>query len=617
MPRTGAVRGQPAPERRARASSGRSSSGNGSDKSSDSDLLTRGSKEAKERRRTGGQRARQGARKDSGSGSAGSGSGSRSDGSAEGRRDREGRVTIDSQRMKRRRNERRGTESTKRATPPDGSPKNVSDDDANDGGRLSPSEAHETLTGDFAVRCLEKAMSEGLQPCKIFGRRKRDRKTEYIVRWEGKAHIANTWVRGEQLRSTHPELVADFDAEYADRNDVVLVKCDWLIPQRVVNVTGIPPSTQLLVKWWGLPYVDCTWEKLDGHSLLPDLLERYIQFDHENLGRSYTAPTKTAHIEPYEPCRIMQSVTKWMLATWLENEGVCFVDNSPQSRHVEVAAAFVSERKWKHTKSATTLIIVGEHDLNHWCRQFARYAPGVNVVEYGGSATCRATVQQHEWSFGGLVSGGETLPQPRFNVLLTTYSTAMLDIVLLRQIVWDSVILYDGSPMLSAEASSLMARLGTLKSSHRALMFKSANFSELHITLNILDFLKRSPESMRNLESRLLNVSREEACMQTAALLAVVTMDYQFCEDALKNQESLNGENVCMGTLHTARLLELSEIVLASKTAKNNGADSTPVKDQDRVSVFPESFDFSSQRYLGFLHQLQALHNLYRSPVES
>ena len=525
-----------------------------------------------------------------------------------------------------RRRTRRTVESVKRATPPEARSPNTgsdADDKDGDGARRDDERAKDAKDAkdadagadvgadDFEVVDLEKVLGEGERVVGVFGRRVRD-VAECYVRWEGRSHARNSWVRERDLERACPDILRAFEAQYPRAvlgDPVYAVKRTWLRPQRVVNATGMPPNTRLLVKWWGLPYADCTWETIDGHDDFDMLLERYTQFDHESLKRPYSVPPSLANVdESNKPSKGVQCVARWLLATWFEKEGVCFVDNSPLCKHAEVAANFIADRKRQYDEHGPSLIIAAESELEHWSREFSRIAPDVNVVEYGGSATCRATVQQHEWSFVGALPGATNgVSTPRFNVLITTHSTVVLDIVLLRQVRWESVIMVENAQKFTAETSSLLSRLGSLHANHRVLMFRAADFSDLHVTLNILEFLKRAPTSMRNLEARLLNLSQEEACMQTAALLAVLTMDYQFCEAALRNKQALAEADACMGTLHTARLLELSEIVLASKVAKES----------DRRSVFPACFDYTSTQYLGLLHQLQALHDMYRPLISA
>jgi len=453
---------------------------------------------------------------------------------------------------------------------------------------------------DFEVVDFGSRVKDGWCVSNIYGRRTRNGAAECYVRWAGRSHAKNSWVREDALESGYGAMVEQFKAHNGE-SDVYLVDSSWLRPQRIVSTSGIPPNVRLLVKWWRLPYADCTWEVFDEHEDFKRLLERYTQFDNESLDQLYHPPTH----ESASSCEAVRAVAKWLVATWFEKEGACFVDNSEECKHAEVAAMFIAERKRQYNEKGPSLIILEESQLDAWSEEFDRVAPDLNVVEYGGSATCRASVQHHEWSFSSAVAATlKDVSHPRFNVLLTTPSTAMLDIVLLRQVQWESVILVEHTQKFTAETSSLMSRLGSLNANHRVLMFRSANFCDLHVTLNILEFLKRSPCSMRNLEARLLNLSHQEACVQTAALLAVVTMDYQYCQGALQDKQALSKSDADMGVLHTARLLELSEIVL-TRHAKTNAPAS-------RESIFPLTFDYTSSQYLSLLHHLQVLHEMYR-----
>ena len=471
-------------------------------------------------------------------------------------------------------------------------------------------EAHAQVQAGAAAVSLREVIDSGREIDDVFACRvKRSKSAEFLVRWKGKSHAHNAWVREDELKQTVPDIVERFVAANGRRN-VSLMREAWMRPQRVVNVTGVPPNMQVYIKWWELPYKYCTWEKCDAHPEFSMLLERYSQFDNELLDRPYEALNEPLEKEAatQRNC-IVSSISRWLIATWLENEGVCVVDNSVDSRQPEIAAHFIAARKRGYKVKAPSLIIVDDANFDKWSREFGRVAPDVNLVEYRGSSECRIAVQRHEWSFSGTVVESGTdepfkgLREPRFNVLLTTHSTAMLDVVLLRQVHWESIILHDSSEMFASETSSLMSRLSTVMASHRVLMFRSANITDLHVTMNILDFVKRSPLSMRNLEARLLNLSPEQACMQTAALLAALTMDCQYCEVALNHKHKLHGPELCMGSLHTARLIELAEIVLLRRAEQT--------QTQTPGSIFPPTFDYKSATYIGFLHTLHALQGMY------
>lgn len=462
-----------------------------------------------------------------------------------------------------------------------------------------------------ATVSLREAIDSGHEIDDVFACRvtPSSKSAEFLVRWKGRSHANNAWVRESELNQIAPEIVQRFVSIHGRKN-VSLIREAWFRPQRVVGVTGVPPNTKVYIKWWELPYRYCTWEKCDAHPEFAALLERHSQFDNEMLDRPCDFPNMPKQsANGTEGNDVVRSIARWLLATWLEHEGVCVVDNSTLPRQAEIAATFIDIRKRGFKLKAPSLIIVADENVDAWSREFSRIAPDVNLVEYRGSSECRIAVQRHEWSFAGTILEGDAeeafreLREPRFNVLLATHSSAMLDVVLLRQVHWESIIVYDSSPQFASETSSLMLRLSTLTTAHRVLMFRSANLTDLHVTMNILDFVKRSPLSMRNLEARLLNLSPEQACMQTAALLAALTMDCQYCEVALNSKHKLQGPDVCMGSLHTARLIELAEIVLLRRAEQQKSP--TP------CSVFPATFDYKSATYMGFLHQLHALQSMY------
>lgn len=613
----------------------------------------RGLKGARSRSRAGGQPSRRSSDEDSNASDRTNGDkkvqkglrgklpGGGSSASDVGRRSEDGRVEIDGRRettttrkggnsTKRRRGTTRGSgrRAGEREAPPagvgsDGAVKEKKKENSN-GSTEKESNSKESSDGELQLGerwttvNIEDAYAAGERVYGIYGSRVDDQGySEYLVQWVGKSHHKNSWVDGQSLEQINANFVSDFVAVHGERSTVYLVQEAWLRPQRVVSVSGQSPDCQLFVKWWGLPYKDCTWEAVNAHPDLEHLLSMHLHFGSESADKAQAdadaiAEKKATH---YNPCDIVAALSRWLRATWYECEGVCFVDNSVDCLHAEVAVTFIADRKRMHNVKGPTLIIVKNSHLNHWAHEFNRIAPDVNMVEYDGSTTCRVSVQRHEWAFGGGPSEQEMrkLSTPRFNVLLTTHQTAMLDIVLLRQVEWESVILVEHAQQFTAESSSLIARLNGLNARHRVLMFRSADFTSLHMTLNILEFLKRSPIAMRNLETRLLNLSHEQAAVQTAALLAAVTMDSTFCCQALRNKSSMTGAAPCMGTLHSARLLELSDIVL-HRVAEQN-ADGDPVT-PSHEPIFPASFDFTSSQYLSLLQQLQALHDMY-SPQQA
>ena len=116
----------------------------------------------------------------------------------------------------------------KRATPPEARSPNTgsdADDKDGDGARRDDERAKDAKAAkdadagadvgadDFEVVDLEKVLGEGERVAGVFGRRVRD-VAECYVRWEGRSHARNSWVRERDLERACPDILRAFEARY-------------------------------------------------------------------------------------------------------------------------------------------------------------------------------------------------------------------------------------------------------------------------------------------------------------------------------------------------------------------------------------------------------------------
>jgi len=117
---------------------------------------------------------------------------------------------------------------------------------------------------------------------------------EMFVKWRGRAYIHCAWVQEKQLVEYHPGLlrhflkreglaawgkdgagmVAEEEEEGAleeeeegidmDQEYINGIRPQWLQAQRVIASRTKYGVEELLVKWTGLPYNECTWESEEG-----------------------------------------------------------------------------------------------------------------------------------------------------------------------------------------------------------------------------------------------------------------------------------------------------------------------------------------------------------------
>jgi hypothetical protein len=113
---------------------------------------------------------------------------------------------------------------------------------------------------------------------------------EFLVKWVGKSNIHNSWISESELKILAKRRLENYKAKYG-MSLINICKEQWCVPQRVIALrTSIDKVEEALIKWCGLPYDECTWERLDEPTVMKyvHLVTQFKFFETQSLDKDAT-----------------------------------------------------------------------------------------------------------------------------------------------------------------------------------------------------------------------------------------------------------------------------------------------------------------------------------------
>ncbi|KAI6704812.1 hypothetical protein NL676_007774 [Syzygium grande] len=330
---------------------------------------------------------------------------------------------------------------------------------------------------------------------------------EFLVKWVGKSNIHNSWLPESQLKILARRKLENYKAKYGTS---VINICEerWKQPQRIIALrTSKDGTREAFVKWTGLAYEECTWEKLDEPILKEssNLIDVFNQLEQRTLekdsSRHDSPGERTGHSsevitlteQPNElkggslfPHQL--EALNWLRKCWYKSKNVILADEMGLGKTVS-ACAFISSLYCEFKASLPCLVLVPLSTMPNWLSEFSLWAPGLNVVEYHGSAKARTIIRQHEWHASDPIDGNRKTVSHKFNVLLTTYEMVLADYSHLRGVPWE-VLVVDEGHRLKNSSSKLFTMLNTFSFQQRVLLTGTPLQNNLGEMYNLLSFLQ-------------------------------------------------------------------------------------------------------------------------------
>ncbi|KAL3833805.1 hypothetical protein ACJIZ3_008541 [Penstemon smallii] len=340
---------------------------------------------------------------------------------------------------------------------------------------------------------------------------------EFLVKWVGKSHIHNCWIPESELKALAKRKLENYKARYGTAT-MNLCQEQWKMPQRVIATRSSTDGlTEVYVKWTGLSYDECTWERLDESIIAKSfhLVDSFFRFERQT---SETDTVKLASMrnkgdfKPNEVITLTEQpkelvggalfphqleALNWLRKSWHKSRNVILADEMGLGKTVS-ACAFMSSLYFEFKATLPCLVLVPLSTMPNWMSEFALWAPHLNVVEYHGNTKARALIRQYEWHACDPNGSKKKTSAYKFNVLLTTYEMVLCDSSHLRGVPWE-VLVVDEGHRLKNSGSKLFGLLNTFSFQHRVLLTGTPLQNNLGEMYNLLNFLQ--PASFPSLSS--------------------------------------------------------------------------------------------------------------------
>lgn len=381
---------------------------------------------------------------------------------------------------------------------------------------------------------------------------------QYLVKWKGLSYLHCTWVPEKEFQKafkSNPRLrtkVNNFHRQMESNNssedDFVAIRPEWTTVDRILACRGDDDEKEYLVKYKELPYDECYWEFESDISAFQPEIERFKKIrskSHKSSSKQKSglrdaveSKKKSKEFQHYEHSPEFLSGgslhpyqlegLNFLRFSWSKQTHVILADEMGLGKTIQSIAFLASLFE---ENIAPHLVVAPLSTLRNWEREFATWAPHMNVVMYVGSAQARSIIREYEFYHprrhkkNKKKKSGQSLSESKqdrikFDVLLTSYEMINLDTASLKPIKWECMIVDEGHRLKNKD-SKLFLSLKQYTSNHRILLTGTPlqnNLDELFMLMHFLDAGKFG--SLEEFQEEFKDISQEEQISRLHKMLA-------------------------------------------------------------------------------------------------
>ncbi|GMJ11122.1 CYTOKININ-HYPERSENSITIVE 2, hypersensitive to red and blue 2, GYMNOS [Hibiscus trionum] len=383
---------------------------------------------------------------------------------------------------------------------------------------------------------------------------------QYLVKWKGLSYLHCTWVPEKEFLKafkSNPRLrtkVNNFHRQMASNNssedDFVAIRPEWTTVDRVLACRGDDDGEkEYLVKYKELSYDECYWEFESDISAFQPEIERFNKIQSRSrkssgskqkssLQDAVESKKKSKEFQQYEHSPEFLSGgslhpyqlegLNFLRFSWSKQTHVILADEMGLGKTIQsiaFLASLLEETVGPH------LVVAPLSTLRNWEREFATWAPQMNVVMYVGSSQARAIIREYEFYYpkshkkikkkkSGQIISESKQDRIKFDVLLTSYEMINLDTTSLKPIKWECMIVDEGHRLKNKD-SKLFLSLKQYSTNHRTLLTGTPlqnNLDELFMLMHFLDAGKFG--SLEEFQEEFKDINQEEQISRLHKMLA-------------------------------------------------------------------------------------------------